>query len=207
MTTTIIGLGNMGRGLVRRLAGQTDLVVVGRNETEAADFAAGLPGVRAASLDEGIAEAETVVLAVGYDAAMELAARPDLAGKTVVDMSNPVTPDYSGLRLGHDTSAAEEIQKVASSAKVVKAFNTIFAGLFDAPQQVTADVPVFVASNDDAAAEKVADLIRKAGFTVENVGSLDAARLIEPLGMLNIRIGYGLARGTAIAPKWISVAA
>jgi hypothetical protein len=53
----------------------------------------------------------------------------------------------------------------------------------------------------------VADLVAKAGFATEKTGTLDAARLLEPLGMLNIRFGYGLGRGTAIAPNWLSVAA
>ena len=130
-----------------------------------------------------------------------------MAGKVVVDISNPVTPDFSGLKIGHSTSAAEQIQGAAPGAKVVKAFNTIFAGLFAAPVAETRGVPVFVAGNDEAAVAQVGDLARKAGFSVENAGTLDAARLIEPVGMLNIRFGYGLGKGTAIAPAWVKLAA
>ena len=207
MTTAIIGLGNMGQGLARRLASQTDLVLATRNQTEAADLAAGLPGARAASVDDAIAAADVIIFALGYDAALELAARPDLAGKVVVDITNPVTPDYSGLRLGHSTSAAEEIQKAAPEARVVKAFNTIFAGLFGASREATASVPVFLAGDDAAAVDAVADLAEKAGFRTERVGGLEGARLIEPLGMLNIRLGYGLGRGTATAPTWTTIEA
>jgi 8-hydroxy-5-deazaflavin:NADPH oxidoreductase len=207
MTTAIIGLGNMGQGLASRLGGQTDLVLATRDETEAAKIAANLPGTRAATVDAAISEADVVIFAVGYDAALALAARPDLAGKVVVDITNPVTPDYSGLRLGHTTSAAEEIARVAKGARVVKAFNTIFAGLFGVPRDVTASVPVFLAGDDAAAVDAVGDLAEKAGFRVERTGGLDAARLLEPLGMLNIRLGYGLGRGTAIAPTWTAIAA
>ena len=123
------------------------------------------------------------------------------AGKVVVDISNPVKADYSGLSLGHSTSAAEEIQKAAPEARIVKAFNTIFAGLFAASAAITSDVPVFVAGGDADAVGAVEKLVLTAGFRPENVGGLDGARLIEPVGMLNIRFGYGLGRGTAIARR------
>lgn len=207
MKTAIIGLGNMGKGLAKRLAGNTDLIVAARDEAAASAFAAGLKNVRAASVSDAIAAADIVVLAMHYGSALEAAAWPSLKGKIVVDISNPVKPDFSGLLIGHSTSAAEEIQAVAKEAKVVKAFNTIFASLFDAPAASTKNISVFVAGNDEAAVDAVAKLVSAAGFAVEKTGGLDAAKLLEPLGMLNIRFGYGLGRGTAIAPSWVSVAA
>jgi predicted dinucleotide-binding enzyme len=66
---------------------------------------------------------------------------------------------------------------------------------------------VFVAGNDEAAVASVAELAGAAGFAVEKTGTLDAARLLEPVGMLNIRLGYGLGQGTSIAPTWLRVAA
>lgn len=206
MTTAIIGLGNMGKGLAKRLAGKTDLVLAARDEATAKTLAHSL-GVSSAPIAEAIASADIIILAVTYAAALDLAKLPALAGKIIVDISNPVKPDFSGLLIGHETSAAEEIQKLASGAKVVKAYNTIFAQLFDAPREATAAVPVFVAGNDEAAVDKVAALVTLSGFAVEKTGGLDAAKLIEPVGMLNIRLGYGLGRGTAIAPTWTSIAA
>ena len=207
MSTAIIGLGNMGKGLANRLAGKTDLIVASRDQAAVAAFAGTLNGVKTASIDDAIAAADIVIIALPYAAALELAASPALKGKIVVDISNPVKADFSGLSIGHTTSAAEEIQQLASGAKVVKAFNTIFAGVFDAPLSATAEVPVFLAGNDEAAVDAVAAIVNKAGFTSEKTGTLDAARLLEPLGMLNIRFGYGLGRGTAIAPNWLAVAA
>lgn len=203
MTTAIIGLGNMGSGLARRLAGKGNLVLAARNEAAAATLA-GEIGATSAPVAAAIAAADTVVLALPYASALELAKSGALAGKVVVDISNPVKPDFSGLALGFDTSAAEEIQKAAPTAKVVKAFNTIFASLFAAPRDDTANVPVFLAG-EEAAVEQVATLVKNAGFAVEKTGTLDAARLLEPLGMLNIRFGYGLGRGTSIAPAWLSL--
>lgn len=196
MTIAILGQGNMGAGLARRLAGKADLVLGAR-----------APKSGELSYADAVAKADIVVLALPFDAALEAATSLNLAGKVVVDMTNPVTPDFSGLRMGHSTSAAEEIQKAAPQAKIVKAFNTIFSSLFAAPAAETAKVPVFVAGNDETAVEKVADLAKKAGFAVENAGKLDAARLIEPVGMLNIRFGYGLGKGTSIAPAWVKLAA
>ena len=195
-TIAILGTGNMGSGLANRLAGKANLVIGSRT-----------PEAGQLTYADAVAKADIVVLALPYDAALEAAKSLSLAGKTVVDMTNPVKADYSGLQLGHTTSAAEELQKLAPSANIVKAFNTIFAGLFAAPASETQAVPVFVAGNDEAAVDAVADLARTAGFAVENAGTLDAARLIEPVGMLNIRFGFGLGRGTSIAPTWLKLAA
>lgn len=207
-TTAILGLGNMGKGLAKRLAAKGNLVLGTRDVAAANAFASTLPGgVAVTTYADAIAKADVVVLALPYGAALEIAAAPALAGKVVIDISNPVKPDFSGLALGHTTSAAEEIQKAAPHAKVVKAFNTIFAGVFDAPAATLKTVPVFVAGDDAAAVDAVAALAETAGFAVERVGGLDGARLVEPVGMLNIRFGYGLGRGTAIAPNWLNLAA
>lgn len=207
-TIAIIGLGNMGKGLAKRLAGKTDLVLASRAHNAATAFAATLPaGVTVADQDAAIAKADIVVLALPYDAAVATAANPALAGKIVIDLSNPVKADFSGLSIGHTTSAAEQLQAAAPGARVVKAFNTIFAGLFDLPAAQTESVPVFLAGNDEAAVAAVAEVVTRSGFAAETTGSLDAARLLEPLGMLNIRFGYGLGHGTAIAPSWTKLAA
>lgn len=195
-TIAILGQGNMGAGLAARLAGKAALKLGARQ-----------PQAGQLGYAEAVSGADIVVLALPYDAALETIRTLDLAGKTVVDMTNPITADFSGLKLGHTTSAAEELQQAAPGARVVKAFNTIFASLFAAPRAVTAQVPVFVAGNDEAAVAAVAELVQAAGFAVEKTGALDAARLIEPVGMLNIRLGYGLGQGTSIAPTWLRVAA
>lgn len=207
MTTAIIGLGNMGKGLANRLAGKTELILASRDATATKSFAKSLPGARAATVDEAIAAADIIVLALPYGTALEAASNKALAGKTVIDISNPVKPDFSGLAIGHTTSAAEEIQKAAGGATVVKAFNTIFARLFASPATATAEVPVFIAGNDEQAVEAVSALVEAAGFKSVKTGGLEAARLVEPLGMLNIRFGYGLGHGTSIAPNWLALPA
>ena len=205
-TTAIIGLGNMGKGLAKRLAGETDLVLAARNTEAARNFARTLsPRVPVLELETAVEQAQIIVLALPFAAALAVARGTMLAGKIVVDMSNPITPDFAALTIGHTTSAAEEMQKSAPDAKIVKAYNTNFAGLFDLPRESTANVPVFLAGNNDDAIAQVEALVAASGFAVEKTGLLDAARLVEPVGMLNIRLGYSLGRGTAIAPTWVAL--
>jgi 8-hydroxy-5-deazaflavin:NADPH oxidoreductase len=195
-TVAILGQGNMGAGLARRLEGKVTLKRGARQ-----------PQAGQLSYADAAAGADIVVLALPYDASLAAIKSLNLNGKIVVDMTNPVKADFSGLTLGHTTSAAEELQQAAPGAKVVKAFNTIFAGLFGTAPAQTAEVPVFVAGNDEVAVDAVAGLATAAGFAVEKTGGLDGARLLEPVGMLNIRLGYGLGHGTAIAPSWKRLAA
>lgn len=202
-TTAIIGLGNMGKGIAKRLAGKAKLVLASRDQDATRAFADTLPaGPEVLDIPAAVAQADVVVLALPFAAAKDFALEHQLAGKILVDITNPITPDFFGLTIGHTTSAAEELQSAAPEARVVKAFNTIFASLFDLPAAATVATPVFLAGNDEAAVAAVEQLVAAAGFSVENTGTLDAARLLEPLGMLNIRFGYGLGKGTSIAPAW-----
>ena len=146
MTTAILGLGNMGAGLARRLAG-TDLVLGARNPAAAAALGNEI-GAPVVSYAEAIAKADVIVLALHLPRAIEAIAGADLSGKVLVDISNPMTPDFNSLTIGFTTSAAEELQKAAPGAQVVKAFNTIFSGVFVAPRTATVAVPVFIAGND-----------------------------------------------------------
>lgn len=203
MKTAIIGTGNMGAGLARRLAGKRDLILASRNGAAAKSIAEEI-GSSSAPIATAVAEADIVVLALPYGSALEFAGSEALEGKILIDITNPLKPDFSGLLFANETSAAEQIQSNAKGAKVVKAFNTIFAELFAASPDQTVTIPVFLAGDEDAV-EISAALVRDAGFAVEKIGSLDVARLLEPLGMLNIRLGYGLGRGTGIAPKWAVV--
>jgi hypothetical protein len=209
MRIAILGLGNMGRGLANRLAGKAELVLGTRDVDAAADFARSLSGDVAVADYHGAAEAaDIVILALPYEAALaEAGANTALAGKPVIDITNPLKADYSGLTLGFSTSAAEEIQKAAPGAKIVKAFNTIFADLLTRPAEETAHLPVFVAGDDAGAVEQAITVVELAGFGSEKTGPLETARYVEPLGMLNIRLGYFEGRGQGIAPSWSAIAA
>jgi len=206
MKVTLIGTGNMGSALAKHIAkaGHT-LDIAGRDASKAQALAkengASFTGGNSA---EG---ADVVIVATAYaDAVTALRAAGDLSGKVVVDITNPLTPDYMGLTIGHSTSAAEEIQKAFPKAKVVKAFNTVFAQTLAAgPSLANETVPVYFAGDDAAAKETVKTLIQSIGFAAVDAGGLKNARYLEPLAGLNIYFGYGAGKGTAIAPKWIGM--
>ncbi|MFX0547164.1 NADPH-dependent F420 reductase [Roseovarius sp. S1116L3] len=188
MRIAIIGNGNVGSGLAQVL-GQAghEVSAIGRND----------------DLSAAISWAELVVLATPYGAVADLAGKADFTGKTVVDVSNPVTEDFSGLQVGHNTSAAEEIASQLSGATVVKAFNTIFAQHYGTGLKVNGQpIQTFVAADDEAARESVKALAAEIGFEPVDAGPLANARYLEPIGFLNIQFGYVFGHGTGIAPRW-----
>ncbi len=207
MKITVIGAGNMGSAFVKQLTRAGHQVsVTARDAAKAAQVAGAHPGARAVPTAGAAEGADAVVLATAYgDAASALKAVGSLSGKVVIDITNPLTADYMGLTIGHDTSAAEEIAKAVPGAEVVKAFNTVFA-------QVLAEgadfgngrkVGVFVAGDSARAKQTAGALAESMGFDVVDAGSLKNARYLEPLAGLNIYLGYGAGLGTGIAPTWI----
>ena len=206
MKTTVIGAGNMGSAFVKQLtlAGH-QVSVTARDADKAARVAAANPGATAVPTAGAAEGADAVVLATGYaDAVAALQSVGTLDGKVVIDITNPLTDDYMGLTIGHDTSAAEQIAKAVPAAQLVKAFNTVFAQvLADGSKLHERTVTVFVASDSERAKHTAVALAESMGFETIDVGSLKNARYLEPLAGLNIYLGYGAGLGTAIAPTWI----
>ena len=207
MTVAVIGTGKMGSGLARLLASQgVQVAIGGRDPAKAARLAAEIGGgAQGGGIADAVQRADIVILAVYYQKMDEtIRAAGDLTGKILVDISNPITDDFKGLLIGHTTSAAEEIQKLAPQAKVVKAFNTIFAELLPAEARKSrAPVQVFVAGDDEAAKEVVSAITAKGGFEPVDSGPLSNARFLEPVGEMNIHFGFFLGWGTSAAPAWI----
>jgi 8-hydroxy-5-deazaflavin:NADPH oxidoreductase len=210
MNITLIGTGNMGSALALQLTRAGHAVrITARDLTKAQALAAAHPGAVAVAPAEALAGSDVVIVATGYaDALPALRSLGSLAGKVVIDITNPLTADFMGLTLGHDTSAAEEIAKALPEAEVVKAFNTLFAQvLADGPWFADGQVaPVFFAGDSERAKQTAKALIESLGFTPVDAGPLKNARYLEPLAALNIYFGYGAGLGTAIAPTWISKA-
>lgn len=212
MNITLIGTGNMGSALAKQLTRAGHAVrITARDPAKAQALAAANPGAVAvaAAPADALAGSDVVIVATGYaDAVPALRSLGSLAGKVVIDITNPLTADFMGLTLGHDTSAAEEIAKALPEAEVVKAFNTLFAQvLADGPQFADGQVaPAFFAGDSERAKQTAKALIESLGFTPVDAGPLKNARYLEPLAALNIYLGYGAGLGTAIAPTWISKA-
>lgn len=205
MKITVIGSGNMGSAFVKQLtqAGH-EMFITSRNSAKAQELAATY-GASVVDADAA-AKADVLVLATSFnDAVPALAALGDISGKTVIDITNPLTADYMGLTIGHSTSAAEQIAAALPGIKVVKAFNTLFAPVLSAGADFGNDqtASVFVAADDVVAKQTVQALATELGFSVVDAGPLKNARYLEPLAGLNIYFGYGAGLGTNIAPTWI----
>jgi 8-hydroxy-5-deazaflavin:NADPH oxidoreductase len=210
MTVAVIGTGKMGSGLARLLASKgVQVAIGGRDPAKAAKLAEEIGGgAQGGGIAAAVKLADVVILAVWYQKMADtIREAGDLAGKILVDISNPITEDFKRLAIGHTTSAAEEIQKLAPQAKVVKAFNTVFAELLPAEaRQSRAPVQVFVAGYDEAAKRAVSEVVAKGGFEPVDSGPLLNARFLEPVGEMNIWFGFFLGWGTGAAPAWIKAA-
>lgn len=206
MKITVIGAGNMGAAFVKQLTRAGHQVSVTARDMHQAEQVASANSGAVAVPTAGAAEgAVAVVLATGYsDAVAALGSVGDLNGKVVIDITNPLTPDYMGLTLGHDTSAAEEIAKAVPGAEVVKAFNTVFAQLLAEGADLGdgRKVTVFIAGDTERGKQTVRALAESMGFSTIDAGGLKNARYLEPLAGLNIYLGYGAGLGTKIAPTW-----
>ena len=159
MDITIIGTGNMARGIATRaLEGGQNVTLLGTERRRRDALAQELPGeVRAGQVGDPLA-GEVVVLAVWYQAVPDVLARygDQLDGKVVVDITNPVDPEtYAPLNI-EAGSVAQEIATTVPGAKVVKAFNTTFAGTLVAGQVAGTPLDVFMASDDDEAKKRPA---------------------------------------------------
>jgi NADPH-dependent F420 reductase len=204
MTIAIVGAGNMGKGLAKRLAAAgEEVMLAARDYKKTAETAKAIGGKVKAATPSAAAAAGIIILAVPYtQAEAVLNELGELAGKVIVDITNAVGANLSMAVTGN-ASAAEEIQKKAGKAKVVKAFNTLFANFFD--KSFAKNPPqVFYAGDDAAAKEEVAALIRRIGFEPVDAGPLENARQLEAMGNLAIRLAYGLGRGTNFAPAFLS---
>ena len=207
MKITIIGAGNMGRGIgTRAVAGGNEVEIVDRDPAEARKLA---EEIGATALEPGADfGGEVVVVAVWYPGSLEAAAqyRDQLAGKVVVDISNPVdTSTFEGLVTAPDSSGAEELAKaLPEGTSVVKAFNTTFAPTLVAGEAAGQQLDVFIAADDADAKRKVAEIVEAGGARPVDVGPLRRARQLEQAGLLHMKAQDPLGSGfkTALKLHW-----
>jgi hypothetical protein len=206
MDIAIIGTGNVGSALARGWAAAGHRLHLGARRPQDPDVRALVArlgaGARSVAPHEAAAAAPVVVLATPWPATREaVAGLGDLTGRVVVDCTNPLAPDLSGLALGHTTSGAEQVQSWARGAHVVKTFNQTGAENMAAARDFAVPPVQFVAGDDDKAKRTVLGLVRDLGFEAVDAGPLTSARLLEPLAMLWIACAYrfGLGRDFAFA--------
>lgn len=177
MKIAIIGKGNVGSALESGL---------NRNGNE----------VRAVGRDPGAVReagefADIVILAVPFgeidNAVRKLGS--SVSGKIIVDATNALTPEYE-LAVGFSTSGAEELQKKLPDSRVVKAFNTAFASTMATGRLGNEQLAGLVAADDAEAKGQVLELVEQIGFDPVDAGPLASARLLEPMAVLNIKLGF-----------------
>jgi 8-hydroxy-5-deazaflavin:NADPH oxidoreductase len=193
-TVAIIGTGNIGSRLAANFAaGGQDFLLADRDQEAAAKLASDLSGhAEAVSVDEAIERGDVLVFAVWMDAFEQLIAQygERLAGKVIVDPTNPVGPDGAGgyhKVIGEQESSGQILAGLLPpGARLVKAFGTLTPGTLAAAARREPERAVqFYAADDAAAGDLVADLIRTGGYEPVRVGGLDQSIRIEMYGDLH----------------------
>ncbi len=200
MDVAIIGTGNVGGALARSLAGAGHRVTVTSTSPDEAKALADEVGGRAAGSNaEAVAAADVAILAVWYDAVDAILDEVGdaLEGRIVIDVSNR-SAENPGLVVD-GSSNAEQIQSLVPGAKVVKAFNTVFASNQADPLVQGVRVDGFVAGNDEEARRVVLELVGSIGMKPIDAGPLEAARILEAMAALNIALNM---RGGTWQSAW-----
>ena len=198
MNITIIGAGNMARGIATRLlAAGNNVTLMGRSPEKVGDLAGQLGSaarngatVKTAPYGSAVSD-DVVVLAVPFPADTSILREfgDKLGGRIIVNISTPFNATFDGLATPPDTSDAEEVAKVAPvGARIVKAFTTNFAGTLVAGQVAGQPLDVFIAGDDAQAKAIIAQLVEAGGMRPLDVGPLQRSRQLEGLHLLNVTL-------------------
>lgn len=190
MKIAILGAGNVGTTLGTQFSRVGHTVVYGVRQPDAEKYQA----LQALTPAEAVAEADIVLLATPWQAALETVKALDLNGKILVDCTNPILPMLAGLAVGTDSSGAEQLAAV-TRARVVKAFNTTGVENMARPGYGTQRVFMPVCSDAADAGQTIAELASEIGFDGRYIGPLQCARYLEPYAMVWIHMaikgGFG----------------
>jgi 8-hydroxy-5-deazaflavin:NADPH oxidoreductase len=191
---TILGTGNMARTIgTLAVAGGNTVEVMGRDQSKADDLAEALGGGATAGKWGAVPAGDIVITALLYDGVVPVVVEygDALAGKVIVDISNPFNATFDGLAHSEETSIAQEVAEVApAGAGVVKAFNTIFRGVLEKGRP-----DVFIAGDAQAKASVTA-FIESIGLRPLDVGGLTMAHWLEGLGVVTVGLaGNGVGHG------------
>ncbi|KAG8153339.1 NADPH-dependent F420 reductase [Burkholderia catarinensis] len=189
-TISIIGAGGMAMAIAGLAAKAGHTVEVMSRDAAKARALAEQVGARATTGTFGdVPAGEIVILAIPYSAALDVVKQygEALAGKLLVDITNPVASDHTSLVTAGDSSGANEIAKAApADAKVVKAFNTLFSHVLAAGSTKGHPLDVFIAGDDAQAQARVSAFIESLGLRPMDVGQLPMARTLEHACLLSL---------------------
>ncbi len=183
---SIIGLGNMASALAdRAVAGGNAVEIIGRDPVKAKELAAAVGGASVGTA--GVAPAgDIVIVAVPYTSVAAVVSEygDALRGKVIIDITNPIAPDFKGFVTPEGSSGAEEIAKAApAGAHVIKAFNTLPSDVLSAGGR---SLDVFIAGDDPQAKARVSAFIESLGLRPLDTGHLSMARALENATLLHL---------------------
>lgn len=206
MKIAILGTGGVGAALGTRWGAAGHAVTYGSRspQSEKVRQVVAKSGASAAAKSprEAITGADAILFAVPWPVAREtLETLGDLSGRTLIDCTNPLLSDMSGIELGHVISAGEQIAAWSPGANVVKAFNTASVKVMLNPQFGEHRATMFYCGDDAAAKLAVRQLIEDIGFDAVDAGSLTSSRYLEPLAMLYIHLAFRQGLGSNCAFK------
>lgn len=198
-TIAIIGAtGNMGMAIAKSLAkGPYRLLLFGHDKEKLdavkESVLSSNPSVELECMGcpvDASWEADVIIPAIPYGAEKSLVEKIKSVAtqKIVISISNPLNESYDGLQTEPGTSAAEELQKLLPSSKVVKAFNTTFAADFSQPVINGQQVDAFIAGDDEEAVNVVKELVTTAGFNPIVAGNLKQSRTLEAIQLMLIQL-------------------
>ena len=187
---SIIGTGNMARTIgTLAVAGGNTVEVMGRDQSKVADLAKALGGSATTGEWGAVPAGDIVIVALLYASVVPVVAQygDALAGKVIIDISNPFNSGADGLATREDTSIAQEAAKAAPvSASVVKAFNTIFGHVLEKGRPLD----VFIAGDDARAKAGMAEFIQSLGLRPLDVGGLNMAHWLEGTGLVVMGLAH-----------------
>jgi len=191
MNIAIIGAGNVGRALATSFvrAGHS-VTITSRSPENAGNVAAATGATVAGSNADAAAAGDIIVLATPFSSAETIATEiaDAVADKVVIDPTNRMSFGAAGPDIDGTTSNAEELAALLPRAKVVKAFNTLFASNMSDPIVEGVQLDGFVAGEDAGAKATVLDLLASIGLEPIDVGPLNRARQLEGLAFLNMTV-------------------
>lgn len=194
-----MGTGNVGTSIGSALVEKGYEIVYGSRTPESAKVPA---GAQVKSQAEAVADADVVVMAIPHGAVKDTInaiGAERLTGKTVVDVTNVYNEKMEWVP--GPKSAAEELAEMLPNAKVVKAFNTVFAKEMRAGSLNGEKLTLLVAGDDAAAKDNVKKMGESMGFEVVDAGQLSNAKYLEALGAFNIELAYNQKIGAEVAFK------
>jgi 8-hydroxy-5-deazaflavin:NADPH oxidoreductase len=206
MNIGIIGTGRVGSAIGLRLANLDYKISYGsrnpssRKMLDILQQSAG--NAKALSIKETILKSDVVILAIPWEKAKEVVqSSNNWNGKILIDCTNPLKADLSGLAVEHNTSAAEQIAQWAKGADVIKAFNSVGSQVMTHPQFGSEKAVLFICGDKDKSKEIVTKIGEEMGFDVVDTGVLWTARYLEQMAIFWIHMAFNQGLGADFALK------